>query len=117
MKLVNQGESYGVDSLFAGLEIPHMTKGVKLASGQGILERGSILSLDTNGDYVLIANKADVPEGILTDDIDTDIDTITTMYRQGHFNSEELKFGGDITDISEIAHSLRTINILTTKVE
>ncbi len=117
MDLVKQGESYGVDKLIAGLEIPHMTKGIRLASGQGVLKRGSILSLNSSGEGILIASKTSAPEGVLTDDIDTAVETVAQMYQQGHFNSTELKYGGDITDITELTHALRTINILTTKVE
>lgn len=116
MDLVRQGEVFGVDKLIAGLEIPQMIKGARLASGQGVLKRGSILTLNEDGEYVLIANATDLPEGVLTDDTDTNIDTMAQMYQQGHFNRAELIFGEGITDISEITRSLRTINIMTSEV-
>ncbi len=117
MELVKQGNSYSDDKLIAGLEIPFMPTGIELASGQGILARGSILTKNTNGEYELISENTQSPEGVLTDTINTDEDTITTMYQQGNFNKDELIVGGNITDVSEIALELRKISIFTTEVK
>lgn len=101
------------DNLFISSQIPTMTIGVEMLSGQGIVKRGSILTKDDNSKYQLITSATQTAEGVLTDDIDTDNETIATIYRQGHFNKDELIFGGSITKIDDLAETLRAINIIT----
>lgn len=103
------------DNLIISSQIPVMTRGVEMLAGQGVVKRGSILAKDNNGKYHLITNNGQMAEGVLTDDIDTNNETIATMYREGHFNRDELIFGGNITKIDELARTLRGINIITDK--
>ncbi len=116
MDLIKQGNSYNFDNLIVGTEIPLMTTGIEMLSGKGVIKRGSILTKDENGKYFLISSPTESLEGILTDDIDTEIETVTTMYRQGHFNSNALIYGDSINKIDELKDQLRKINILTSEI-
>ncbi len=113
MDLVQQGNTYTDDNLFLSADIPTMPTGVELLNGQGILKRGSVLTKDINGKYILINATTEKVEGVLTDDIDTDVETVTTIYRQGHFNIDALTVGAGITNIYEIESNLREVNIIT----
>ncbi|MFV0425361.1 MAG: head decoration protein [Bacilli bacterium] len=116
MDLVNKGESYNFDNLIAGTEIPLMPIGIRMLAGQGVVRRGSILTKNSNDEYFLIATNTQTAEGILADDIDTDVETVTTMYRQGYFNRLALIHGESINEVDELARTLREINVLTTAI-
>ncbi len=112
MNLVKNGETVEYDNLIAGHEIPFMAKGVEMKTGQGVLLKGSILSKGGDGKCKLI-ELGEEPYGILTDDFDTEVEKIATMYQQGVFNRAKLIFGEDITSIDVLLDDLRKINILT----
>lgn len=95
------------DNLFAGHEVPVLVKGVTLARGQGVLERGTVVGIVTASKLAkkVLSTAADgsqIAYGILTDTIDTGdgtatVDVKTTAYVSGRFNSLSLKFGGTDT--------------------
>ncbi len=116
MDLVKQSQTIGADNLIAGIEIPFLTRGVEMLSGQGVVKRGSILTKDANGKYFLIATNSQTAEGVLAEDIDTNLNSVGIMYRQGHFNKEALLFGTSITKISELGRTLREINVVISNV-
>ncbi len=116
MDLVKKGDSVTYDNLISGHEIPFMIIGVELTSGQGVLKRGSVLAKDSEGKCKLISSINEEPYGILTDDIDTDTDTISTMYRQGVFNEKRLIIDDAIGSIDLLIDDLRKINILTREI-
>lgn len=113
MDLVQQGNTYTDDNLFLSADIPTMTTGVELLNGQGILKRGTILTIDTNKKYILITSSSEDVAGVLTDDVDTDVETVATIYRQGHFNKDALIYGSTITNIDELEKKLLEANIIT----
>lgn len=113
MDLVKQGNDVVYDNLISGHEIPLMPIGIELLSNQGILKKGSILMKDTSGKYKLIATGTDEPVGILTDDIDTNTETVCAMYRQGVFNPTKLIVGEGVASVDILIDALRKINILT----
>ncbi len=117
MNLVEQGEQREYDKLFVSSNTHTFTRGVPMVSGNGVLKRGTILTKDANENYLMITANSQKAEGVLAEDIDTDIETVGVMYRQGHFNKEALIFGGSITKISELARTLREINILVSEVQ
>lgn len=84
------------DKLIADNAIPITTKGIRVASGQGILKRGTLLG-EENGLYKMTGSKtADDEEDagktvgcdcILTDDVDTSAgDIVAAAYVSGTFN-------------------------------
>lgn len=117
MNLVEQGNGRTFENLFVGNETNLFTTGIKLQENKGILKRGTVLTKDVDGNYKIINADTEVPEGVLTDDIDTENETITTMYRQGHFNKDALIFGESITDKTQIERKLREINILLSTIQ
>ena len=89
---------YDLDNLFAGVKQP-VTKKITIASGAGVLTRGSVLGKVTaTGEYILsIATAVDgsqVPDCILSEDIDASTEAIETIaYFAGEFNQNALTLG------------------------
>ena len=74
---------------------------VTVASGEGVLGRGSVLGKITASGYYDLVNSAGADDGsrtaaaILAEDIDaTDDDVVTTAYIAGEFYQDALTFGG-----------------------
>ncbi|MDI3534818.1 MAG: hypothetical protein PWQ82_1183 [Thermosediminibacterales bacterium] len=108
--------SVNPDKLIAGHEIPLLTTGVLLASGQGVLERGSVIEIVTaDGKGKLCdsaaADGSQVAKYILAEDVDTTGgDVMAVCYKSGVFNRNALIFGGtDTADVHE--DELRDVNI------
>lgn len=108
--------SVNPDKLIAGHEIPLLTTGVLLASGQGVLERGSVIGIVTaDGKGKLCDSTAtdgsQVAKYILAEDVDTTGgDVMAVCYKSGVFNRNALIFGGtDTADVHE--DELRDVNI------
>lgn len=111
---------YTRDSLFAGQDIPVLTKGIVLAKGQGILKRGTVLGIITESGLAkpVDSTKTDGTQTancILTDTIDTGDATATsdvkaTAYISGLFNSNALTFGG-IDAYTKHEETLRMLGI------
>lgn len=90
--LVSKVGETGQDKLIAKLFPPAETFGVKVKSGEGPLKRGSVLVLEDNGEYTLLATgttgKANC---VLADDVDaTSAAAVGVAYRTGHFNIKAL---------------------------
>lgn len=97
----NEG-SYSPDMLIAG-DHPSRTRGVVIASGAGVLVRGSVLGKVTaSGKYILSASAAadgsQTPEVILGEDVDaTSADVTAFTYEAGDFNANKLTLGAGHT--------------------
>lgn len=119
MNLYQSEGAYVPDCLFAGNEVPVISKGIKIKIGQGNLKRGSIIAIDdATGEGVLVT-KATLKSvvGVLTDELATDTASIiSTVYQSGCFNGAELKFGSDIT-LKEADAELRKFGIFTKSVK
>jgi len=96
----NDYGSTTADNLIAGITHPLDTKSIIVASGQGVLKRGTVIGIITASKK---AKKADSTSAdgsqsancILTDDIDTTSGDVTTSaYSSGLFNRDALVFGG-----------------------
>lgn len=90
------------DNLIAGNQMPILTSGVTLVSGQGVLARGTVIGKVTaTGKFKVVDSAASdgsqVPYGILTDTVDTTAEVTTTAYVSGLFNINALTFGGTDT--------------------
>lgn len=118
MNLVNNdfGQST-VDNLIADSKHPIDVRSVVIASGQGMLSRGTVIGILTaSGKGAKVDNsKTDGTQTancILTDDIDaTSGDVTTTAYISGSFNRGALVFGGDDT-AAEHETKLRELGII-----
>lgn len=91
------------DNLHAGVEVPLLTKGVKLAAGQGVLLRGSVIGIvDESGLGKLCDKSATdgsaVANCVLVNDSDTaSADVMAVCYQSGLFHRNALIFGGNST--------------------
>ncbi|PAD69934.1 head decoration protein [Bacillus sp. 7586-K] len=104
MEIIGQ---HNPDNLFAGHEVPVLPKGITLAKGQGVLERGTVIGIAKDSGLGKVVNSASTDGsesafGILTDTVDTGGSTATedietTVYVTGLFNSKALVFGGTDT--------------------
>ncbi|QEH67271.1 hypothetical protein QTL86_19290 [Cellulosilyticum sp. ST5] len=118
MNYVKDGEACVYDGLFASTKIPTKTKGISLNGAQGTLERGSVISLDTNkkGNLCDKAKAGDTVYGILTDTITTGVEAtdyvITEVYLTGDFNAARLVFA-EGTSLSDFETQLRELGIFT----
>ncbi|HBN97666.1 MAG TPA: hypothetical protein DDZ66_15375 [Firmicutes bacterium] len=101
------------DNLHAGVEVPLLTKGVKLAANQGVLARGSVIGIVTVGGLGKLcdANSVDgsqVADCILVNDTDTGTGTgvMAVCYQSGIFHRDALTVGLNST-IDDHAAELR----------
>lgn len=85
------------DNLFIDSKFPVDAVGVTIASGEGVLARGTVVAMSSKTKKCVILGTAAgesetlTPFGVLCDEIDaTSADAFTTAYRSGHFNREAL---------------------------
>lgn len=104
------------NGLIAGYEVPAMTAGVTLASGQGTLVRGSVVGIVTVDKKGKLCDSAstdgsEVAKYILSEDVDISAgDVMSVCYKTGVFNRNKLVFGGTDTPADHEAE-LRNVNI------
>lgn len=91
------------DCLIAGTEVPVLTAGVLLASGQGVLKRGAVIGTITTGGKGKLCNSASsdgsqVAKYVLSHEVDTTgSDKMSVCYKTGPFDRDSLIFGGTDT--------------------
>lgn len=92
-------------------------KGITIASGQGKLQRGTILAIGADKKAVILGTKDSTPtlysaDCILTDDVDaTSADVYTTAYQSGKFNKGALIVKSDYKLADTDIDTLRTKGI------
>ena len=90
------------DRLIADNAIPITTKGIKVAKGEGLLKRGTLMGPVGDGTYKRTGStEGIVADCILTDDVAAMLsDAVTTAYVSGTFNRAAvvLPEGKDIAD-------------------
>lgn len=129
-ELLNKVGSVGQDNLFAKLFPPAEPFGVKIAAGQGALERGTVLALTDSGTYIVagstfIRTIPPASEGgtattetvtplancVLADPVDAGTSGTTPVtavaYRVGHFNSKALIWAKNYTPTVNDKEELR----------
>lgn len=99
MALQHESVECLADNLFAGTQVqPVVADEVLLASGQGVLLRGSVLGKKADGQYVLVDSAGDAkePDAILAETTDTGEDDPVPApgYFTGEYNERALIFGG-----------------------
>ena len=91
--------------LFASSKYP-VSKALKqVASGQGVLSRGTALALNADGKCVILGTASATAAYILAEDIDaTSADAVAEVYVAGVFNKNALILDGELsaTDISAL---------------
>ena len=103
----------GQDNLIAGIYPPAEATGIKIASGQGKLVRGTLLAASKDGCVVLSAATTGKAVYILTDDVDaTDEAVSTTGYRTGNFNTAALVMAEGYELTEEDRDTLRKYRIV-----
>jgi hypothetical protein len=112
-----------VDALIYGDNPRPDTFAVTVASGQGKLARGTVLSLNGNGKAVIMGTNdgAQSPTTyaancILCKDVDaTSSDAVAIAYRQGHFAKDQLIVKEGYTLTASDIDTLRTHNIVVSE--
>lgn len=127
--LVNKIGECGQDNLIAGLFPRALTMGVKVAAGEGLLKRGTLLSAKEDGTYVVCGKKVTSGEGdsaqtttygnpsaVLTVDVDASggAAVAAVAYRSGNFNPRAVIVGEDYTLTAADKDNLRKYNIVFT---
>lgn len=92
-------------------------KGITIASGQGKLQRGTVLAIGADKKAVILGTEDSTPalysaDCILTDDVDaTSADVYTTAYQSGKFNKGALIVKSDYKLADTDIDTLRTKGI------
>lgn len=80
------------DNLFASTAVKPVTGSVTIAAGEGELERGTVLSIGSDGKCKVISAATGLtPYGILADAVDATSEAVAEVYLTGIFNTNELK--------------------------
>lgn len=127
--LVNKVGECGQDNLIAGLFPRALTMGVKVAAGEGLLKRGTLLTAKSDGTYVICGKKVTTGEGesattttygnpsaVLTVDVYASGSTAATAvaYRSGNFNPHAVIVAKDYTLTAADKDNLRKYDIVFT---
>lgn len=85
--LVNKVGECGQDNLIARLYPRALTAAVKIAAGAGVLKRGTVLAVNTDGNYETMKSGS-TPAYILADEVDASggEPVAAAAYRSGNFN-------------------------------
>lgn len=109
----NAGELF-YDNLINDVSMPVVVKSVKLKAGQGLLSRGTVLGINSEGEAVKVNSTAtdgsEKADCILTDTTDTTDSVVATAYSAGMFNRQALIVGSESIEVHE--KELRSLNIL-----
>lgn len=100
--------TYMPDNLIADNIHPLDTKAVAIVSGSSTLVRGTLI----NATGAMCTEKADVPVGILCEDVTQHASntTVSTMYISGSFAANEITVGSSVT-VSDFSLALQNLGI------
>ncbi len=111
-EMMNNAGETGQDTLIAGVFHPADVTGIKIAAGQGQLQRGTVLAESEAGCVKLGTETTGKAAYILTDDVDATEEVGTTGYRSGSFNTKALIVAEGYTLTEADRDSLRKYNIV-----
>lgn len=109
--------SVSYDNLFGGPDVEVLTTGVLLASGQGVIKRGTVIGKITASGKGKKTDKANsdgsqIAKFVVAQDVDTtSTDAMAVCYKSGLFNRNALIFGGTSTAANH-EDELRDVGIL-----
>lgn len=127
--LVNKVGECSQDNLIAGLFPRALTMGIKVAAGEGVLKRGTLLSAKGDGTYVICGKKVTTGEGesaqttiyanpsaVLDADVDASGSSAVTAvaYRSGNFNPHAVVVATGYTLTAADKDNLRKYDIVFT---
>lgn len=127
--LVRKVGERGQDNLIAGLFPRAFTMGIKIAAGEGVVKRGTLLAAKDDGSYVICGKKVTTGEGdsaqtttysnpgaILVEDVDASgsAAVAAVAYRSGNFNPAEVIVGEGYTLTAADKDALRKYDIIFT---
>ncbi|MCI8526858.1 MAG: head decoration protein [Oscillospiraceae bacterium] len=130
-ELVKNVGKCGQDNLIAGLFPRALTMPVKIAAGEGLLQRGTLLTAKSDGTYVVCGKKETTGEGdaaqtttysnpgaILTDAVDASgMEAVAAVaYRNGNFNPDAVIVAEGYTLTAADKDILRKYDIIFTQV-
>lgn len=116
ISLYNTEGTFVPDNLIADEAIAQTLKGITIASGQGVVKRGSVLGIITASGKGKLAAKASVDGSqiakfVVAEDVDsTSADVVAQCYQSGSFNRKALIFAAGNT-ASDHEDSLRQYSI------
>lgn len=117
-ELVNHLGSFEPDNLIAGVTPPAIAVGVKIAGGEGLLKRGTVLSPKAGGTCVICGKQsvgADTPGYILAEDVDASGEAVVaTAYRSGNFHLSAVIVESSYTLTAADRDALRKYDIILT---
>lgn len=104
----------GQDNLIAKLFPPAETFGIKVAGGEGVLKRGTVMALSGTDYVVLDAETTGKANCVLSDPVDASGEAPVTAvaYRTGHFNRKALIVAEGYTMTAADEEELRKGGIL-----
>ena len=104
----------GQDNLIAKLFPPAETFGIKVAGGEGVLKRGTVMALSGTDYVVLDAEATGKANCVLSDPVDASGESPVTAvaYRTGHLNRKALIWAKDYTSTIKDEEELRKGGIL-----
>lgn len=86
---------------------------VTVASGQGVLKRGTALAKNAAGKMVILGTASATANCILQKDVDaTEADAVAVAYREGHFNADALIVQAEYTITAADKDEFRKNNII-----
>ena len=101
------------DELIFNLEPPVLAFGVNLPAGQGVLPRGTALSLEADGTHKKLGTGAGKANAILADEADTTDDAVyAAAYRQGHFNRTVVNAATGAALTAANTEDLRAVSVM-----
>lgn len=109
-------ERYDEEKLFAGNTHPATVNTITVASGEGVLERGTLLGRNSEDKFVMMtslcAGASIEPEYVLAVDCDaTSADVVADAYATGDFWESGLKAGDGYTVSEADRLSLKKVGI------
>ena len=113
-ELCRKGGEVGQDTLIAKLFPPAETFGIKVAGGEGVLKRGTVMALSGTDYVVLDAEATGKANCVLSDPVDASGESPVTAvaYRTGHLNRKALIVAEGYTMTAADEEELRKGGIL-----
>ena len=100
------------DNLIAGVFPAAEVSNMKVKSGQGVLERGTLLATGTSGLEKISSGTTGKANAVLADAVDTAAETVAVVYRTGHFNANSLIVADGYKITAADKEALRVAGIL-----